>query len=508
MKHKLAAFIIIILLLAGLFYFNPGLLDIINNNDYQTGISPGNINYQKTQTYGNMGCGLGGCWAGYTDSTSPELITDASNTPLVTAFKPSSDSSANYPSETVTIQGAIIWTGGCLSLRTWQPTYDWYRISEWNGASFSTILLDKGTSDTSKIHILSGGIDWRPINIGYDWCWENKVAYKSTATTFQLLGPYVGALKVDYFARFDLGILGTEDHVMETDYIYCISGVGTINIPSESYEIGEKVPISYETGYSGIAGLGDDTGWYIRALPLANNAKWQPKVITSPGQIKDGSAGTVQFTVTPEMWFCGIDNPQVKFELWNPLFPQSSAWIKTIDLKSNAPPAPALVVSSNKIHVGDSVTVSGTCSVPATSFIVYAEWTDNRNVRFFENDNTPSSGSSFSIEIPSSYIQREGTFIIFADTVDACGRASLNAASIQVQVKYPGEPFAKPDIALVVAIIIVIIGGLIALFVPTKDYRIKILIFLIFVGIAVAVYYFVDFNPVTDWLYAQWWYPK
>ena len=501
----IAVIAVAILVSVGIF---TGLIPLsLLGGDFHTGISPSDINYQKTEFYEKC-WGVGGAWTGHGNIYHPELIADWSNSPIVTSYK----DMPGVLSEKIVVEGWYDWTGGLGSIRTWRPINAWYRVRINEGAGWSDPIIDENGIDETIVSWDQGSGNVHKEATQYT---GNKPGpWSRSSINFQIKGRHVGALKVEFRVEFNF-LLGYETHTISTDYVYLVSGFGELALEGvqPTYEMGETVPIWVSCDYSG-QGWGDNQHWTLMWSPLDEDSPVQGGIITTfDDWTREWYTG---WSVPYGVWWCGISNPTIRIELWNSLFPLRYVWADTIDIKSLAPSIPTISASSDRIEVGDSVTISGSVesSEEIRNFAVWAYFSDKTSVRVFDDTWIDPTGGgdgtySFIVTIPSSQITRTGTLMVAAKALDICGRPSLNPAVISISVGYPGEePLSLEWLRIIVVAIILVIFGLIAAFAP-MPYGIygKIAIFAVGIVISALVYTYVDFIPLIDWYESIWWLP-
>lgn len=520
MKKRTIAVAVGIIVLLLFICFDPLSLNLLGDEDYNTGFPPADINYQKTyhgdwdtKTEGVAGCDIpffcsGDRWYGNIEAGYTELHTDLANQPIATSYK-------NDPgifSETIGLFGQVssrVGIDGPRSSRyAWRPEAGWYRVRINEGTGWNTIIDEEGIDE--------GYVEWVYGTAGahkysQEILWQTESVQEIEPISFKLKGRHVGVLEVKQRTLFINSLGMTETHTTSTDFIYLISGSGEISVQGTepTFETGEKVPIWVSCDYSGQTASGDGH-WELRWYPGDINHPLSGGVITT---FDDWTRGTYDWEIPAGAWHRDYE-PTIRLELWNTLFPQGAVWIDTIDIKANAPPTPTINVDKKHIDWYEPITVSGSCHTnedtnePIKYFRIRAKFTDQwQDLGEWQLASDGQDPSSYSQKIPGSLITRTGTVEITVKAIDEANRPSSEPAVMRITVHLPGEePIGDDLIAMMAAAIIIIIFSLGAIFMPQPYGMIgKVVIIALGVALAILVYIYVDFQPLIDLLAGSWW---
>jgi len=448
-KSNSALFIIVVMLIGivGISIFSPEIF-IQADPTYHTGIPLSDLNNLNCEHHWDD------VWSGNNYGApgfpTKELIDD---TKYVTSWK---TSGVEAYSEKIVAQGMI--TENAL-FETAAPQRGCYRIYIKTSGSNWQKIGDENGYDNRVLRVSGGSLSWQKIDYNSWQIGDNFVAW-AQSIVLQLIGPYVGAIKVEYVVEFSC-LFNTWRTVMSRDYAYLISGNGKINIAGHSqtdvpmFENGDTVPIQVSCDYSGPT-VGESGRWELWAFPLDGRSG---RLLTT---FSDYTRTTYEWKLPDDAWVRGTSDSKWTIELRNTLFSQDEIMLNTIDVRANAPPTPTVTVDKKEIYLGDkiSVTISGEIN-PITNESIAYYWV--RGIYFDNNQQflyTKSTSGMLTVTPP-----REGKMYIQVWSHDVAGRETENPAQITITVLAPQdgqEPIPSPilpgDIMTWVLIIVVIIA--------------------------------------------------
>ncbi|MBE3122994.1 MAG: carboxypeptidase regulatory-like domain-containing protein [Thermoplasmata archaeon] len=412
----ITTFLVVVLIVSALQL--TGFIHILAVSDYNTGISPDQINYCNTQRFWQD------CWNGQavpgTGYPNQEMMPDVK---YITSFSGATGDDAL--SERISIVGNLYeddWVEVSHPNRGYYSVYirtdpqdpNWQQIVGWTW------------SDPQKV-IVTGGTGWRTCN--YNPLGGAAQEIWISPIEIRLKGSIVGAIKVEATYEFS-GLISTWQKTMSIDYAYLASGNGKINVEGYTqqdvpmFEIGDTVPIYVEADYSGATA--SDTGrWQLWAFPLRGGSgrllnEWN----------YDYFRETYQWTLPSDAWVRGATTSKWRLELRNTLFSTDAVMINTIDVKANAPPTPTISTSPDVPQVGQAITVTMSANTNANTnerilkFIVRGVYLDN-NFQFVLKDVTPTPGTADPYTATTTITPpRAGRFRLQVWAHDVAGRES------------------------------------------------------------------------------------
>ena len=340
--------------------------------------------------------------------------------------------------------------------------------------------------------------------------WDPSTSFDLAPLTFKLKGAHVGALHIEVVTDFVNLVVFHETHTTSEDWCYLVSGSGSINIAGYApydipmFEMGASVPIVVAADYSGptIDGTGR---WELRYYGQGSGLSG-----TIMTWDYDWVRTTYDWDLPTGLWFRGISDSKVTIELWNTLFPQAYVMVNTIDLIANAPPTPSITASDYDPVIGDTINVYGSCNTNINTneivetFHIIAVYTDNNQQIGYWTGIVPigQDPSTYSHSIPN--LPRAGTVKVQVLAHDAGSRESAVPGVATITVHDPNADEYTDWIKVIICAIIIIIFLLAGLIAPIPPYA-KAIIVIVGIVIAILVYVFVDFTPLTDWIEGQWW---
>jgi hypothetical protein len=385
-----------------------------------------------------------------------------SDTKFITSFK---TTGVGAYSERIAFQGNLYENSFWES---WHPTKGYYRVSISDDGVTWDIIVDISVSDTNVVKINSGTVGWSPVY--YDGLGglfgADDTVYRLPMMEVQLIGPYVGAIKVETVWHFEQSLTGgKQDKVMATDYAYLISGSGDINIKGyASYDIpmfenGETVTISVTADYSGKTADGNGR-WELWAYPLKGGSG---QLIKSWAY--DNFREDVAWKLPADAWVRGTSNSRWRIELHNTLFSTSAVDINTIDLRANAPPTPTISISPPHIIQGAVVTLNitgNTNKLTNESLLYYAvilRYT-SASKAFFEKDVAVTGSDPYRVATTFT-APNSGELCILVLAHDVAGRETEIPAKLIVTVSPQGTnptPDILPgDISMIILVLLVVV---------------------------------------------------
>jgi len=399
-------------------------------------------------------------WMGQNEpgSGSPfkELFSD---TKFITSF---SRTGLGAYSERIAFQGNLYKNS---LFEMWHPTKGYYRVSISDDGTTWDTIIDLSVSDTNTVKINSGSVGWQTIY--YDTWSSGAISYRLPMMEIQLIGPYVGAIKVETVWHFEQTLTGgKQDKVMATDYAYLISGSGDISIKGYApydipmFENGETVTIQVTADYSGKTADGNGR-WELWAYPLRGGSGLLIK-----SWIYDNFREDVNWKLPSDAWVRGKNNSRWRIELHNTLFSTSAVDINTIDLRANAPPTPTISISPTQIIQGQEITLNitgNTNKLTNESLLYYAVILRYTSAsKSFLEKNVAVTGSDPYKVTTTFTAPNSGELSILVIAHDAAGRETAVPAKLIVTVSPQGTnptPDIIPgDISMILLVLLVVVA--------------------------------------------------
>lgn len=332
----------------------------------------------------------------------------------------------------------------------------------------------------------------------------------------ELLGPYVGKLKVELYGLFDVewNNPGLYSRLLLKDEVNLLSGAGSIDIDTSTsiFEEGETVPLLVDTGFSGNA-MGSGDGWELRIYEPGSDTSKNGQAYETFGIADDVANYRIDFTVPNDAYNPSGSNMWT-VKLWNTLFDQAEEEFFTVGegMSDQGPTDVTVSFDKPSYEKGDTVTVTVSASPnPAGRNKVYEFYVK----AYYGNSEINSVSSDLPKYIPAVANKAEFSFIanradayvtVEARAFDADhGEGGLPSEVREVTVYLkdadptPDIPVVNVDLADVIVIILTVgIFAVMAIFVPVHV-ALKVLLFII--GVILAfVYWAYASGALMSWM--------
>ena len=439
-------------------------LSTLSTANYNTLIDPSKIsNCMTVGAKYDSWVGQGSPGTGY---PYKEVISD---TKYVTSFKTTGSSAL---SERINIQGNLYEAG---FWEIWHPDKAYYNVYITTDGSNWRKIVGLSMVDSAIVQV-TGGVGWQTCN--YNPVGTGQQIWIASME-LQLIGPYVGALKVEVVFHMTTSLGGSTEQAMATDYAYLISGSGKINVQGYSttdvpmYEIGETVPIYVQADYSGLTAAGNGH-WELWAYPLRGGTG-----VLIKSWSYDNFREVANWKLPSDAWVRGSTDSRWRIELHNTLFSTDAVMVNTIDVKANAPPTPTVTLSSTRVIQGTEYTIVITGNTNKNTnealvkYIVRGVYADT-NYQFMDKY-VPVTGATDPFTVSTTFTPpNAGTMKLQVWAHDTAGRESVKPAELTIDVltqgSNPNVPSVLPgDINLYVLLAVILLaGGGIAMYVYQK----------------------------------------
>ncbi|MBS3778113.1 MAG: hypothetical protein KGY50_02330 [Candidatus Thermoplasmatota archaeon] len=329
--------------------------------------------------------------------------------------------------------------------------------------------------------------------------------------SIELLGPYVGKLRVELYGVFDVewNDPGLYSKLLLKDEVNLLSGAGSIDIDTSTsvFEEGESVPLSIDTGFSGKA-IGTNEGWEVRIYEPGSGEVYETYQVPD-----DSSNYLIDFTVPDDAYNPSGSNMWT-VKLWNTLFDQAEEEFFTVGEGMSDQGPTDVTVSFDKpaYEKGDEVTVTLSASPnPDGKNQVYEFYVK----AYFGNSEIDSVSSDLPKYIPA--VNNKASFSFIANRADKYvtvearafdadhGQGGIPSEVREVTVYLkdadptPDVPGVNISLADVIVLILTIgIFSILAIFAPVH-LALKVLLFII--GLILAfVYWAYASGALMTWI--------
>jgi len=188
----------------------------------------------------------------------------------------------------------------------------------------------------------------------------DKIYPELQTFSIELIGPYVGKLKVELYGLFDCewNDPGLYSKLLLKDEVNLLPGAGSITIDTSTtvFEEGETVPILIDTGFSGktIGGSYGNLGWEVRIYEPDSG------IAIKTYNVPDNRANYLIEYIVPDGAYNPNGNNQWTIELFNTLLTQAEEQVYFVGegMSENGPGIPTVSFDEPSYEKGDEVTVT------------------------------------------------------------------------------------------------------------------------------------------------------
>jgi hypothetical protein len=238
----------------------------------------------------------------------------------------------------------------------------------------------------------------------------SKIYPNLQTVSIELIGPYVGKLKVELWGLFDCewNDPGLYSRLLLKDEVNLLPGAGSIDIDTSTtvFEEGENVPILIDTGFSGktIGGSYGNQGWEVRIYePDSGSA-------IKTYSVPDNRENYLINYQVPSGAYNPNGNNQYTIKLWNTLLAQAEEEVYFVGegMSDDGPLLPSISFDKMSYEKGDQVTVTVSADGnPDGKGTVYEFYVKS----YYGNSEVQSVSSSLPRYIPASGGSAQFSFI-------------------------------------------------------------------------------------------------
>jgi len=489
----------------------------VTGGDYNTGFNIKDYNNLETKhnKKGENSFDIG-AWYGNPHEDYSELIrTPVNNNPIVTEMTddPGGDS------VTVSLYGTVAYIGPVL--KYWEAEKGWYTVDikyTPYGTWHNILDTSKNSVDESIISFTSGSLNKQDYSTKkYDLVTGMKdivvsgfeiISKTLDPVEFKIKGPQTGIIRVQQHTTFYGTVFQEESWITSEDYALLISGKGDVDILSEQtrYIAGEDtVKFKVDTGFSGKTQGGSYTskGWELKVYDNHGNLKKTWKLDDDKTNTRYDSSGNKLDYKIPADAVSSTESHRWSVVLTNTLFYQDDEYFfgVTREEVASAPGIKKPVFGKDSYNMGDTVAITlegipnseGLNTV--NGFLVNIMYGQDGNdyILDYHGKYVYATGNKATINVDAAKGDTYITVEAWAfDKPEDSGGIMSEKATGQVWIKdKEHEPVIHNFMVYVIVAIILLIGVVIAYLWPIGGPVGKILVFIIFVFIAV-IYYLMD----------------